>query len=405
VCYMDLDQFKLVNDTSGHIAGDELLRRIGAILSEQVRDSDIVARLGGDEFGFLLVGCDTEQAGVIAERACAAVRDYRFTWEDTVFKINASVGLVPISLDSGGVADILSAADQACYVAKDKGGGRVQVFQPGDRDLASRMGEMHLVVRIQKALEDSQFELVGQPILHLHESPDTGWTFEVLLRMSSGDAIQYPPSQLIKAAERYGLMLTLDRWVVGRVLRVLGELPQDIQSGPGTCFVNLSGVTLSDPAFVDYVSEQLSTTGVPPERVCFEITETAAVEHIEQAQEVMRILRSLGCRFALDDFGQGMSSYGYLKNLPVSFLKIDGLFIQDIAKDPLDRAMVESINQLAQLYGLQTVAESVSSPAVLEVVRTVGINYAQGHHVSLPQPLSEIVAGLVEAQNSKSNPT
>ncbi len=392
VCYMDLDQFKVVNDTCGHIAGDELLRRIAAVLMTQVRETDVVVRLGGDEFGILLADCDTAAARVIAERICEAIRSFRFVWEDSVFTITASIGLVPLETGSGGVMEVMSAGDHACYVAKEKGGDRVQVFERDDREVAHRMGEMSLVVRVQRALEDGQFELVAQPIMALEPDPLRRWAFEVLVRMPvNGDQTAYPTEQFIRAAERYGLMPRLDRWVVRRTFEALAHEPGAMRRTVHTCFINLSGATLCDETFVGYVRDLLAATAIPAEVICFEITETAAIASLRTARRLIESLNDLGCRFALDDFGQGMSSFGYLKSLPVSFLKIDGLFINDIAADPLDRAMVESMHQLAGLYNLKSIAEAVSSQPIFDIVRAVGIDYAQGNFIGPPRPLGAIL--------------
>ncbi len=392
VCYMDLDQFKVVNDTCGHIAGDELLRRIAGLLLNQVRETDVVVRLGGDEFGILLTDCDVPSARVIAERVCETVCDYRFLWEDDVFSISASIGLVPLTPDLRSVMEVMSAGDHACYVAKEQGGGQVRVFERDDREVAHRMGEMSLVVRLQRNLEENRFELVAQPIMALEPDASRQWAFEVLLRMpmdSSG--IAYPAEQFVRAAERYGLMPRLDRWVVGTVFRSLAAEPRALMETVHTCFVNLSGATLTDEPFAAYVSDLIQETGLRPDVICFEITETAAVASVRKARRVIDALRELGCRFALDDFGQGMSSFGYLKLLPVSFLKIDGLFIQEIAADPLDRAMVESMHQIAKVYNLKTIAEAVSSQPIFDIVRAMGIDYAQGHFIGSPRPLATIL--------------
>jgi diguanylate cyclase (GGDEF)-like protein/PAS domain S-box-containing protein len=389
LCYMDLDQFKVVNDTCGHLAGDELLRRVTALLQDSMRDSDLVARLGGDEFGVLLPHCSMEQAEKVISRFHQALQRFRFTWRAKTFTVGASIGLVPITREFRTVAQLLSAADHACYVAKEKGRNRVQVYSEDDTIFIRRHGEMNWVVRIQETLERDRFRLFAQQILPLSPSASKGLYFEVLVRMAEDDGRIHLPSDFIRAAERYGLMRRIDRWVIQNCLRTLAGQPSPFLDFLQTCSINLSAVSVGDESFFDFLEEQLARTGVPPEKICFEITETAAIENLSQAAKLLHRLVGRGIRFALDDFGTGMSSYSYLKDLPVSFLKIDGKFIKDVVTDPLDRAMVQSINQVGHVMGIQTVAEGVTSGAVVERLRELGVDYAQGNWVSPPRPLGK----------------
>jgi diguanylate cyclase (GGDEF)-like protein/PAS domain S-box-containing protein len=387
LCYMDLDQFKLVNDTCGHLAGDELLCRVTALLQDSMRDTDLVARLGGDEFAVLLTRCPLERA----ERQVAdfhhILQQFRFTWRDKVFAVGASIGLVPISREFRTVAHLLSAADHACYAAKEKGRNRIQIYQEDDATFIRRHGEMNWVVRIQQTLEQDRFRLFAQQIQPLSPQAPPGLYFEVLLRMLEDDGRIHLPSDFIRAAERYGLMRSIDRWVIRSSIQTLMSQPPPFRALLQLCSINLSAVSMGDEELLAFVEEELSASGAPAHKLCFEVTETAAIESLPQAQRLMERLAARGVRFALDDFGTGMSSYGYLKDLPVSFLKIDGKFIKDVVTDPLDRAMVESINQVGHVMGVQTIAEGVTSAAVVERLRDLGVDFAQGNWISPPRPL------------------
>ena len=400
--YMDLDQFKVVNDTCGHMAGDELLRRIATLVAEQVREEDLVARLGGDELGVLLPDCPQEAGLGIAERIHAVLNRFRFGWQDKRFAIGVSIGLVPISGGTESLAQVLSAADHACYVAKERGRNRVQVYQRDDAEVVRRTDEMNWVVRIHKTLEEGRFRLYAQRIERLAGDPAAnghgGLFLEVLLRMIDEDGSVLAPTPFVRAAERYGLMRDIDRWVVGQVLEQLEGLPAEVLARVGTCAINLSAVSLSDESFLELARIALHRHAVPPEKICFEITETAAVANLEQAQRLIRELSALGCRFALDDFGSGMASYSKLKALRVNYLKIDGTFVRDLGNNALDRAMVRSINQLAHVLGIETVAEGVGTPALLDRLRSLGIDYAQGYGVDRPGPLEAALGG--ETQRS-----
>ncbi len=391
VCYLDLDQFKIVNDTCGHVAGDELLKQLTHQLHGKVRASDLLARLGGDEFGVILEDCNLDMAYRIADGLRQSIKDFRFAWQDRFFEVGASIGLVPISAASGNMTEVLSAADSACYVAKDLGRNRVHIYQPDDDALARRHGEMQWVQRINDGLDDNRFQLYGQHMVPLTAGAPT--FCEILLRLHEAEAGLIPPNAFIPAAERYYLMPNIDRWVVARALAALGRShwPEDTSDQPVMFAINLSGQSLCDDQFLDFVVTHLQESRVPPGRICFEITETAAIANLTRAIAFIARLKDMGCRFALDDFGSGLSSFGYLKSLPVDYLKIAGNFIQDIVVDPVDHAMVDAINQIGHVMGLTTIAESVENDAILQMLRTLGVDYAQGYGISEPVPLAQLL--------------
>jgi diguanylate cyclase (GGDEF)-like protein/PAS domain S-box-containing protein len=387
LCYLDLDQFKVVNDTCGHIAGDELLKQLGQHLHARVRDVDTLARLGGDEFGILLEGCPIGKAHEIADGLRQAIREFRFAWEDKSFEIGASIGVAPIDQDSGTKSEILSAADTACYVAKDLGRNRVHMYQPDDREMARRHGEMQWVSRISRGLEEDRFELFFQPIIDLRQpaGPRRG---ELLLRMRDPGGERVPPMAFIPAAERYNLMPALDRWVVRSAFGALGTGAGQLDSGLTQIMINLSGQSLSDDGFLDFVLGEIKHHGIDAGRICFEITETAAIANLGLAIDFIDRIKELGCQFALDDFGAGLSSFAYLKNLRVDYLKIYGHFVRDMVDDPIDYAMVEAINQVGHVLGIHTIAEFVETRPILEAAKELGIDYAQGFHLGKPAPLA-----------------
>jgi ammonium transporter, Amt family len=393
---MDLDQFKLINDTCGHAAGDQMLREVAVLLQERIGAGDLLARLGGDEFGLLFADCGADEGLRRARELERGLAELQFQWQQASFRVGASVGVVPIAGTFGSVADLLSAADHACYIAKEKGRQRVQLYHQDDAELQRRHGEMQWVVRIQEALNEDRFVLWAQPLVRADGQAAAGC--EVLLRMREPDGSLLPPRDFIRAAERYGLMAEIDRWVVAHALDALAALPPKARAGLAMCSINLSALSLGDEGFLDFVAARLSRSALPPELLCFEITETAAVANLPQALRLIGMLRRLGCSFALDDFGSGMSSYGYLKDLPVDFLKIDGSFIQDLPSDPLDRAMVESINRIAHLMGIETVAESVSNPRLAHELRAMGVDWLQGYWIGRPQPFAELLATAMRGQ-------
>ncbi len=383
LCYVDLDQFKIVNDTCGHSAGDALLGQVGALLKSKVRWRDTLARLGGDEFGVLLESCSLEEALRTAETLRESIRNFRYTWEDRTFKLGASIGVVPITAENEDVASVLSAADSACGAAKESGRNRVHCFEENDIDLMRRRREMQWAARINNALEESRFELFRMTILPL-QTEDTGEHFELLLRMRDESGKIIAPDQFIAAAERYGITPSIDRWVIDSAFRWLVS-EADERRRLAMCAINLSGQSLGDDKFLPFVIEQFHRSGIDGSKICFEITETAAIANFSQASRFIQALKELGCKFALDDFGTGLSSFGYLKHFPVDFLKIDGSFVKGLLHDPIDREMVRSINEIGHLTGKKTIAEWAENAEIVEVLRGLGVDYAQGYGVSQPQ--------------------
>jgi diguanylate cyclase (GGDEF)-like protein/PAS domain S-box-containing protein len=390
--YLDLDQFKIVNDTCGHVAGDELLRQLAELIQGHMRDTDTFARLGGDEFGVLLQHCPLEQAQRVADALRQAVVDFHFVWESKSFDVGVSIGLVNITASSGPVGGVLSAADMACYAAKDGGRNRVHVYREDDAALVQRHGEMQWVARITRAFEEKRFRLFRQSIVDVLHPANIAEHYEVLIRMLDEQGAIVEPAAFLPAAERYGMMPSVDRWVIRNLFTSQGERLREawnrcqIATGKCGCMysINLSGATLGDDTFVDFVRAHLRQFAIPPQVLCFEITETAAIANLPKAAHFIRELKSLGCRFSLDDFGSGVSSFAYLKNLPVDFLKIDGSFVRDMVADPIDRAMVQSINSIGHVMGIGTIAEFVESDAILAVLREIGVDYAQGYGIAKP---------------------
>jgi diguanylate cyclase (GGDEF)-like protein/PAS domain S-box-containing protein len=390
LCYLDLDQFKLVNDTCGHAAGDELLRQLPKVLQPLVRSNDTLARLGGDEFAVLLEDCPLEQAARIAESLRNAVRDFRFVWQYRTFTVGVSIGVVGIGPDSGTLVSVLSAADTACYVAKDQGTNNVHVSYPHDLAVIRRRGEMRWVARLKAALEENQFRLVFESVQSCAVKTPAN-RHELLLRLldSRGDVIL--PGAFIPAAERYQLMPQIDSWVISNGMRFLGELMALRPALREHCFgINLSGDSLRHSELLDIIRQALRDSGLPPSMIYFEITETAAIANLGAALELMRGIKQLGCQLALDDFGSGMSSFSYLKNLPVDFIKIDGAFVRDILENPVDQSIVRAVNSVAQQLGVKTIAEYVENRAIFDCIKAMGVDYAQGHGLSLPRPLEEL---------------
>jgi diguanylate cyclase (GGDEF)-like protein/PAS domain S-box-containing protein len=384
VLYLDLDQFKVVNDTCGHAAGDDLLRQISALLRTKLRARDTLARLGGDEFGVLLEHCALPEAKRIANNLRELVHGFRFGWQDKSFHIGVSIGLVPLIQAGETASGVLSAADSSCYAAKEGGRNRVHVYQADDSVLAQRHGEMRWMPRIQQALADERFRLYYQPIVPIARSALPGDHGEILLRMLDEQGQLVPPGAFLPAAERYGLMLAIDRWVVRKTLEALSAAPP--RRGDVMYSINVSAQSLGAADFLDFVIEQIERTGVSPHTLCFEITETSAVSELAHVLHYIDILKARGCRFALDDFGTGVSSFSYLKTLPVDFLKIDGGFIRNLPTDEIDRAMVEAVHRIGHIMGLQTIAEWVQDEAILQALREIGIDYGQGYAAGQPQP-------------------
>jgi diguanylate cyclase (GGDEF)-like protein/PAS domain S-box-containing protein len=386
LCYLDLDRFKAVNDECGHTAGDSMLREVAALIKDAVRDSDTVGRLGGDEFGILLVGCPLEKARQIADDVVRAVADYRFVWKDKIFNIGVSIGLVEVSHESGSLEDLIGAADSACYVAKNQG-GHVHVYSARDEAAARSRGEIHWLQQLQSALKDGRFELHSQAIVAVDVEQTSGPGLEVLLRMRDDTGAMVGPGEFMRAAERYRLMPHVDRWVVQTALAGLGRGAVKVAPGRSLC-INLSGQTLGDAAFLEFVVDCLDRTGVAPERVCFEVTENSVITNIEHARRFIGVLHGMGCQFALDDFGRGLSSFANLKNLSLDYLKIDGYFIRNLASDTVNQAMVTAMIKLARSLNFRVIAEHVEDMGALESARRMGVDYVQGYQVGRPQPLA-----------------
>jgi len=401
LCFMDLDQFKVVNDTCGHVAGDEMLRQLSSVLKRTVRHRDTLARLGGDEFGVLMEHCSLDDAHRVATSLLSAVNDYQFSWEGHSFKVGVSIGLVPITDSTANLTELLKQADAACYVAKDKGRNRIHVHHAEDSELTQRHGEMQWVERLHKALEEDRFCLYAQTIVPLDGGTDKD--YELLLRMVDAKGEIIPPGAFLPAAERYDLISKIDRWVIVNAFGLLADNPAFLRQ-INFCSINLSGQSLTDDSFLNFIITQLDDSGIGGEKICFEITETAAISNLSKATKFISTLKELGCQFALDDFGSGLSSFAYLKNLPVDYLKIDGMFVKDIVDDPIDRAMVKSINDIGHVMGMKTIAEFVENDEIKGMLRLIGVNYAQGYGIGKPQPFDELLnrsINIIDIRNTK----
>jgi diguanylate cyclase (GGDEF)-like protein/PAS domain S-box-containing protein len=419
LCYLDLDQFKIVNDTCGHAAGDELLRQVTTLLQSQIRKTDLLARLGGDEFALLLYECPLKQARQVAEDLRQVVQDFRFVWQNKTFSIGVSIGLVKLDPFVTSLADVMSAADSAMYAAKDAGRNRIHVYQANDQELAQRQGDMQWVSRLVKALEEDRFCLYSQAIAPAQ--PDSGKPdhYEILIRMTDENGALIPPGMFIPAAERYNLMPKIDRWVIRNLFSYLPTHLHHSSCGnkmvsdtllshqaktvsPGSIYtVNLSGASFNDEQFLSFIQEQFAYYQIPPPMICFEVTETFAISNLNKAIQFIHALKQLGCSFALDDFGSGMSSLTYLKNLPVDYVKIDGYFVRNILEDPVNAAMIEAINKLTHVIGLQTIAEFVENEQILHKVQELGVDYVQGYGIAKPTPL---VGNLINMSIAKQKP-
>lgn len=387
--YLDLDQFKIVNDTCGHIAGDELLKQIAILLKGPVRESDTLARLGGDEFGVLLEHCSLSHAEEIAERMLKLVREFRFSWLDKTFTIGVSIGVVMLDNPDQTRTELLRAADMACYAAKDKGRGRMHVYHPDDVELAQRRGEMEWVSQLTRALLENQFVLHKQCIVSLQGTVD-GPACEFLLRLRGNDGALIMPGAFIPAAERYNLMPKLDRWVLTQAFEYLAQKFSSQKTPEKRIyFINLSGTTLGDETYLQFVKTALASNGLPPEAICFEVTETAAIANLSHAMSFIQHVKSLGCKVALDDFGTGLSSFSYLKSFAADYLKIDGGFVRDMLHDPMDDAIVQAINNIGHVAGLKTIAEFVENPAIQARLTEIGVDYGQGFGIHRPEVLDK----------------
>ena len=388
LCYLDLDRFKLVNDTCGHSAGDNMLREVAAIIKEAVRDSDTVGRIGGDEFALLLVGCPLEKARQIADDVVHSVNDYRFVWKDKIFNIGVSVGLVEVGRGGGAIEDLMSSADSACYVAKKQGGLHVHVYSAREEANARHSGEIQWLQKLQGALRDNKFELYSQPIVHAQAGGVRGPALEVFVRMEGENGQPAaPPAEFIRAAERYRLMPLVDRWVVQTVLSALGRGGMKLPPGRSVA-INIAGQTLADAEFLEFVVDCFDHSGANPSDVCLEVTESSVVANLDHARRFIAVLHGMGCEFALDDFGSGLSSFSTLRTLPMDYLKIDGSFIRNLAVDSVNQAMVQAMIELSRSLNFRIVAEQVEDQKSLEAAKKMGIDFVQGFVIARPQPLS-----------------
>ena len=382
--YIDLDQFKIINDTCGHVAGDELLKQLSKVLHSPIRSDDTLARLGGDEFGVLLVNCGREQAEKIANKILEAIKDYKFVWQGKTFSLGASIGLVEFNgLLYKDMSTVLSAADMSCYAAKDSGRNRIHIYDENEVDMLKRQGEMQWVSRISLALEEDRFTLFKQKIIPL-QTDVASYNVEFLIRMLDEHGNLIYPGAFIPAAERYNLATQIDHWVIENAFKTLAMLQAEPNS-PDLAFINLSGSSLSDDTLFLYIREQINDSGIDPSCVCFEITETAAIANLGAAVSFIEEIRHEGFKFALDDFGAGLSSFSYLKTIPIDFIKVDGSFIRGMLDDPMDAAIVESINRIGRVAGLHTIAEFVENSEILNHLVDIGFDYAQGYVIHMPE--------------------
>jgi diguanylate cyclase (GGDEF)-like protein len=385
--YMDLDQFKIVNDTCGHVAGDALLQQLSLTFKDCIRQNDSLARLGGDEFVVLLNSCNLDNALRVAETLRRTIQDFHFAWEGKTFRVGVSIGAVGVDRYSGGIRNLISAADSACYMAKEKGRNRVQLYLKTDEELVRQQGEMLWVTRITEALNNDKFELFCLPIVNLSPTGSASHHYEILLRLREPNGDLTPPGAFIPAAERYNMITQVDRWVVDHIF---DYLRQRRRADKLRFSINLSGKSMGDKALLEHIESRFRNGDVGKHEICFEISESAAIISLAAARHFMESLRLFGCHFSLDDFGRGMSSFSYLKTLSVDYLKIDGTFIRDIVIDPVARAMVNAINQVAHTMNLRTIAEYTESQSILDELQRLEIDYAQGFHICKPFPIAEL---------------
>ncbi len=397
--YMDLDRFKAVNDSCGHLAGDNMLREVAALIKDEVRDSDFVGRLGGDEFGALLIGCPIQKARQIATDICNAVAAYRFVWKDKIFNIGISVGLLEISHASGTLQDVMSAADSACYMAKQQGRGQVHVYSARDEAVARERGDIQWLRQLQTALHEDRFELAVQPIIAMSGRADSGPSVEVLIRLNDGQSRATNTAEFLRPAERYQMMPQIDRWVINASLAAIssGEIKLPTQR---SCAINLSSQTLGDEAFLGFVVDALDRSGVSPSTICFEVTEGAILSNVQHAQRFIEVLHGIGCEFSLDDFGSGLGSFSSLKHLPIDYLKIDGTYTRDLRSDLVNQEMVAAMIKLARTMQFRVVAEQVENQDDFDWLRDIGVDFAQGNFIEAPALLGTATTGTFRALNS-----
>ena len=399
--YIDLDQFKVVNDTCGHIAGDELLKQLGQLITDNINEQHLVARLGGDEFGIIFVDCNIDETKQALKQLLKKMNDFRFVWQDQVFQISASVGVTVVNALTS-AQELMKQADVACYAAKDAGRNRINVYSVQDSELNHLEAGIGWVSRIQQALDENRFALYVQKIEAIGQHAREGLHYEVLLRMLDHDGELVSPAQFIPAAERFNLMTAIDKWVVKHVLGQLKHSPELLERTK-KCAINLSGTSIIDESFAEEIIEQLTFLNIPADKICFELTETAVITKLSHANVFIEKLRNFGCNFALDDFGVGMCSFAYLKNLPVDIIKIDGSFVKNICHDGENKAIVSAINDIAKALGKKTVAEFVGDQATKNLLADIGINYAQGYAIAKPVPLIDIKDDFTEHLNQDIN--
>ncbi|MGD8939599.1 MAG: EAL domain-containing protein [Gammaproteobacteria bacterium] len=387
--YIDLDQFRIVNDTGGYVAGDILLKQLSQLLKDKVRDSDCLARIGGDEFGILLESCPPDRALQVAHNLLKVINDFRFEWKNTPYSVSASVGFVEINADTSGVDELLSNADMACYLAKDQGGNRIKVFAGEDDELSRKKGELQWISRLNQALEKKQFRLYEQAILPVAPHDKEIKHSEFLIRLENPDGTVMGPEAFVPAAEHYHLIGKIDRWVIDTAFKYLADMLEqgNTANDLGVYFLSVSGPSLQDGDFYGFVKDKLDSYGIPGEMVCFEVKEATALMQYGPAIDFIKNIRESGCRIAIDDFGAGLSSFSYLKSVPVDYVKIDGGFIGHVDHDPMDCAIVEAINQIGHIAGLQTIAELVESDSIMFKLKDIGVDYAQGNKLDAPHPI------------------
>lgn len=398
ILFIDLDHFKIVNDTCGHIAGDEVLKQISKLFKTKIRGTDTLARLGGDEFGVLLGNCPINKAADIAEQLRSVAEEFCFVWNNKSFDLTTSIGVAPITAEVRNLSEIMSCVDTACYVSKDQSRNQVHVYQNNDHSVNQRQGEMQWIPKIKQALEDDLFEIYFQRIKAINENLCQLNRGEVLLRLKDNNGKIIAPTTFIPAAERYHLMPTVDRWVVKTTLSHIADFIQ-LHSKGIYISINLSGQSIMQPGFKDFLRQEIISSGVPPEYLCFEITETAAIANLDLAVDLMTDLQKFGCKFALDDFGSGMSSFSYLKNLNVDYLKIDGVFVREIVNDTTNYTIIESINKIGQCMGIQTTAEFVENDGIITILNRIGVDFAQGYGIEKPKPFTDLLKMTSQVAN------
>ena len=387
--YLDLDRFKMVNDLYGHAAGDELLIQFSNLVKNKLRGTDILARLGGDEFALLLSGCALHEAEEKAHEILQTIQEYKFIWEQKSFNVEASIGVAEINQKCFDLSYVLSSVDSACYLAKESGRNCVRLFREGDVDINRRRGQERWLQRFDKALNEGRIVVSAQSIINIKANKNAQVDkngFEILIRMEDDNGRLVPPNAFLPAVERYNRAPKLDRWILDKVLLLLAD-HRDVLAQIDKCSINLSGQSIASEGFLPFIVAKLKEYEIQPNKICFEITETAAIANLDQATSFVQSLKDLGCYFALDDFGSGLSSFAYLKTLPVDYLKIDGMFVKDIHNDDVSRAMVKAINEMGHVLGKQTIAEYVENEQILNILKDIGVDYAQGFHAGRPEPI------------------